>query len=61
MKFSKSCLTENGRDEHEHPCFIEDVIFSVAESIQKKKHGNCKLRASQKWINLASIKRMVAF
>ena len=42
-------------------CFIEDVIFLAAESIQKKIHGNCELRASLIWINLAGIKWMVGF
>ena len=43
------------------PCFIEDIIFSAAESIQKKNMvtANCVLR--KKWINLAGIKWMVAF
>ena len=33
--------------------------FSVAESTQKKKYGDCELRASQFWINLAGINRML--
>ena len=59
MKFGTSRLVV--MNIFQSPCFIEDVIFSAAESIQKKKHGNCELRALQKWINLASIKWMVAF
>ena len=36
-KFGKSRLIENDCDEHfPKSLFIEDVIFSVAESIQKK-------------------------
>ena len=62
MKFGNSRLTENDWDEHFlKSLFIEGVIFSVAESIQKKIHGNCKLRASLIWINLAGIKWMVGF
>ena len=29
--------------------------FSLAESIQKKKYGDCELHAPQIWINLAGI------
>ena len=37
MKFGNSRLTENDCGEHfPKPLFIEDVIFSAAESIQKK-------------------------
>ena len=36
-------------------------ICSAAHKYTKEKHGNCKLRASQIWINLARIKWMVAF
>ena len=36
-KFGNSRLTENDCGEHfPKPLFIEDIIFSVAESIQKK-------------------------
>ena len=42
------------------PSFIEDVIFSMTESIQKKNMVTVS-RALQIWINLARIKWMVAF
>ena len=62
MKFGNLHLTENDWDEHfPKSLFIEDVIFLAAESIQKKIHGNCELRASLIWINLAGIKWMVGF
>ena len=36
---------ENDCDEHfPKSLFIEDIIFLVAESIQKETHGNCELR-----------------
>ena len=56
-------LRENDCDEHfPKSLFIEDVIFSAAESIQKEIHGNCELHALlKKWINLAGIKWMVGF
>ena len=30
------------------PCFYEDVTFLAAESMQKKKHGNCEVQGSLK-------------
>ena len=46
MKFGKLRLTENDQvNIFQSPCFIEDVIFSASESIQKKNMvtANCML------------------
>ena len=61
-KSDNSRLTENDCDEHfPQPLLIGDVIFSVAESIQKKNMVTGSFVLRKYGFILAGIKRMVAF
>ena len=55
-------LTENDAGEHfPKPLFIEDVILSAAESIQKKNMVTVSFVLHRNGFILAGIKLMVAF